>query len=64
VMLERQKVGIAKAKAEGKYKGRKPIDDKKKAQIAELAAQGNMTKEEIANEVGVGVATVYRVLKG
>lgn len=63
VMLERQKVGIAKAKAEGKYKGRKPIDDKKKAQIAELAAQRNMTKEEIANEVGVGVATVYRVLK-
>lgn len=63
VMLERQKVGIAKAKAEGKYKGRKPIGDKKKAEIAELAAQGNMTKEEIANEVGVGVATVYRVLK-
>lgn len=63
VMLERQKVGIAKAKAEGKYKGRKPIDDKKKAEIAELAAQGNMTKEEIANEAGVGVATVYRVLK-
>ena len=63
VMLERQKVGIAKAKAEGKYKGRKPISDKKKAEIAELAAQGNMTKDEIAKAVGVGVATVYRVLK-
>jgi len=31
VMLERQKVGIAKAKADGKYKGRKPTSDDKKA---------------------------------
>ena len=28
-----------------------------------LANNGNMTKQEIANAVGVGVATVYRVLK-
>lgn len=63
VMLERQKVGIAKAKADGKYKGRKPTPEDKKDRILELAAQGNMTKEEIRKEVGVGVATVYRVLK-
>ena len=31
--------------------------------ILELDSQGNMTKEEIAKAVGVGVATVYRVLK-
>jgi DNA invertase Pin-like site-specific DNA recombinase len=63
VMLERQKVGIAKAKADGKYTGRKPTSDKKKQQILNLAAQGNMTKEEIAKLADVGVATVYRVLK-
>ncbi len=31
--------------------------------IKELASQNNMTKEEVAKAVGVGVATVYRVLK-
>ena len=63
VMLERQKVGIAKAKADGKYKGRKPTSDDKKAEILKLAAQGNMTKEEIRKAVNVGIATVYRVLR-
>jgi DNA invertase Pin-like site-specific DNA recombinase len=62
-MLERQKVGIAKAKADGKYKGRKPTSDKKKQQILNLAAK-TMTREEIAKAVGCGVATVYRVIKG
>ena len=35
IMLERQREGIAKAKAEGKYKGRKSIalDSKKKLDI-------------------------------
>lgn len=48
-------------------KGYKPTgkkaDAKKHDRIKELAAQGNMTKEEIRKAVGVGVATVYRVLK-
>lgn len=61
VMLERQRVGIEKAKTEGKYKGRKPISMKKKKQIKELLAENNQTKEAIAKAVGVGVATVYRV---
>ena len=42
----------------------KKADAKKHDRIKELAALGNMTKEEIAKAVGVGVATVYRVLKG
>jgi DNA invertase Pin-like site-specific DNA recombinase len=62
VMLERQKVGIAKAKADGKYKGRKPTPEDKKDRILELALT-NMTRQEIADEVGCGIATVYRVLK-
>ena len=61
VMLERQRVGIEKAKAEGKYKGRKSISEEKKKKILELLAENNQTKEAIAKAVGVGVATVYRV---
>lgn len=63
VMLERQRVGIEKAKAKGKYKGRKPLSDQKRKWIQELLAQDGMTKEAIAKEVGVGVATVYRTKK-
>jgi len=63
VMLERQKVGIAKAKADGKYTGRQPISKDKKDKILELAST-NKTRQEIADEVGCGIATVYRVLKG
>ena len=41
----------------------KKADTAKHKRILELANNGNMTKQEIANAVGVGVATVYRVLK-
>ena len=61
LMLERQREGIAKAKEEGKYKGRKSISEEKKKKILELLAENGQTKEAIAKAVGVGVATVYRV---
>ena len=61
VMLERQRVGIEKAKTEGKYKGRKPLSTKKKDEIKRLLADKTMTKAAIAKEVKVGIATVYRV---
>lgn len=61
-MLERQKVGIAAAKAEGKYKGRAPSAQAKSAKVLELAAK-NLTKQEIADATGMGVASVYRILK-
>jgi len=41
----------------------KKADIAKHKRITELAAMSSMTKEEIAKAVGVGVATVYRVLK-
>ena len=41
----------------------KKADTAKHKRILELASNGNMTKDEIAKAVGVGVATVYRVLK-
>ncbi|MGO9331697.1 MAG: recombinase family protein [Steroidobacteraceae bacterium] len=62
IMLERQREGIAKAKAEHKYKGRKPTARAKAAEVVALEAQGD-TKEAIAGKLGIGVASVYRVLK-
>ena len=62
VMLERQSEGVAKAKAEGKYKGRKPTARAKSDQILKLDHQG-LSREGIATQLGIGVASVYRVLK-
>ncbi|MDF1583641.1 MAG: recombinase family protein [Methyloprofundus sp.] len=59
---ERQLEGIAKAKAEGKYKGRKPTARAKAAQIHELLGQG-LTRQAVADQLGIGVASVYRALK-
>ena len=61
IMLERQREGVNKAKSEGKYTGRKPLDAKRQALILELDKQG-LTRSKIAISVGVGQATVYRVL--
>lgn len=61
VMLERQKDGIAKAKAEGKYKGRKPTARAKAEEV--LARHGNReSPSEIARAVGIGRASVYRII--
>ena len=51
--------GIAKAKAKGVYKGRKPVVDA--AKVNELCHQG-MGPVAIAAEVGVSRSTVGRVL--
>ena len=61
VMLERQREGIAKAKADGAYKGRKPTARAKSADILRLAGEG-LKREEIADALNIGVASVYRVL--
>ena len=62
IMLERQREGVAKAKLAGKYKGRKPIDIERRRAVIFFAAIGT-TKSKIAEQVGVGEATVYRILK-
>lgn len=59
VMLERQREGIAKAKAEGKYKGRKPEIDP--GEVRRLRDTG-LGATEIAKQLGIGRASVYRVL--
>lgn len=62
IMLERQREGIAKAKAAGKYKGRAPTAKAKSDQVAELAAQ-DVSLSEIARRLGIGKASVHRILK-
>jgi DNA invertase Pin-like site-specific DNA recombinase len=61
-MLERQKVGIAAAKAEGKYRGRAPTAQAKAAKVLALNAKG-VSKQDIAAACDIGVASVYRILK-
>ena len=61
LMLERQREGIARAKAAGAYKGRQPTARAKSADVLRLAAQG-LKREQIAAQVGVGIASVYRIL--
>jgi DNA invertase Pin-like site-specific DNA recombinase len=61
IMLERQREGIAKAKAEGKYKGRAPTARAKADEVKALAAQG-VGATKIAERLGIGRASVYRVL--
>jgi DNA invertase Pin-like site-specific DNA recombinase len=62
IMLERQREGIAKAKCEGRYKGRAPTARAKAADIRRMAAEGK-ARQDIADQLGIGVASVYRVLK-
>jgi len=60
IMLERQREGIAKAKAEGKYKGRPASLDP--AEIAMLAQ--TMGPAAIARHLGIARSSVYRLLPG
>src|SRR3954463_3980629 len=56
---ERQMEGIARAKAQGVYKGRKRSIDPTK--VRELETQG-LGPTAIAGELGIGRASVYRAL--
>jgi DNA invertase Pin-like site-specific DNA recombinase len=56
---ERQMEGIAKAKAEGAYKGRKPSVDVSK--VRELRMQG-LGASAIAAQLEIGRASVYRAI--
>ena len=46
MMLERQREGIAKAKSEGKYKGRKPTA-RAKAEMVKLALAQGVSKAQV-----------------
>ncbi len=61
MMLERQREGIAKARRDGKYKGRAPTARAKAEEVRALDAQ-RRRKTEIAKELGISVRSVHRVL--
>src|SRR5690349_1235471 len=60
MMLERQREGIAKAKAEGKYKGKATA--RAKANLVRELHEKGIGATEIARQLGIGRASVYRVL--
>lgn len=62
MMLERQREGIAKAKAEGKYKGRKPSAVARSEEVKNLLSRGE-TKRAVASRLGLSERSVYRILK-
>ena len=62
IMLERQREGIAKAKAAGKYKGRAPTARQKADQVMELLASG-MTQTAAAAELGISRSSVQRIVR-
>lgn len=61
IRRERQMEGIAKAKAAGVYKGRKPSVPVEA--VRSLKAEG-VNPSEIAKRLGIGRASVYRALEG
>lgn len=63
IMLERQREGIAKAKSEGKYKGRKPTAQEKASEVFSMKQAGE-TPTDIAKKLKMGRASVYRILQG
>jgi DNA invertase Pin-like site-specific DNA recombinase len=62
MMLERQREGIAKAKADGKYKGRKPTARAQWDEVRRLKAEG-MGAATIAKQLSIGRSSVYRALE-
>ena len=58
MMLERQREGVALAKAAKKYKGRAPTARAKADQVKALAEQ-NVKKAVIARELGISQRSVF-----
>ena len=64
-ILERQREGIAIAKAQGKYKGRKPIeiDENRFRAVCSKWRQGEITAVAAMRELGLKANTFYRRVK-
>ena len=64
-ILERQREGIAIAKAEGKYKGRKPVavDEEQFKVVCKRWRNGEITAVSAMKEVGLKPNTFYRRVK-
>jgi DNA invertase Pin-like site-specific DNA recombinase len=62
MMLERQGEGIAKARLAGKYKGRAPTARAKASEAVAMFKAG-MSKAAIAEQLGIGRASVLRAVR-
>jgi DNA invertase Pin-like site-specific DNA recombinase len=62
MMLERQREGIAKAKSEGKYRGRAPTARAKADDVQRLLAAG-YAPGEVATQLGLSRSSVWRIAK-
>ena len=63
LIRERQREGIAIAKKQGKYKGRKPVITPELINQARAMAATGQKKQVIADKLGICRATLYKALK-
>jgi len=61
LMLERQREGIAAAKAAGKFKGRAPTARRQAPEMRRMLAEG-MSKSEVARRLGINRKSVQRIM--
>ena len=59
-LLDRQKEGIAQAKAAGKYKGRKPKEIPEFNQVVAKWRRGGVTAKTAITRLGISKSTFYR----
>lgn len=62
LILERQREGIAQAKARGVYKGRKPISSSRMEEARKLMSTGKSVTA-ICKDLGIGRTSFYKYLK-
>lgn len=63
-ILQRQKEGIAIAKSNGVYKGRKPIERPEFATVVSMWHDGQITAVEAMKRLNLKSSTFYRKVKG
>lgn len=61
MMLERQKIGIAQAKADGKYRGRAPTAMRKSDEAVALLKSG-VKPAVAARQLGIARSSLYRIM--
>jgi DNA invertase Pin-like site-specific DNA recombinase len=62
IIRERQAEGIARAKARGVYKGRRPVPGEKIEQARNLVSQG-VPKARVARDLGISRSSLYKHLE-
>jgi len=60
-MKERQAIGIARAKAEGKYQGRQAVNPAT-IKTAKMLIEQGQSKVSVAKQLGIGLSTLYKHL--